>query len=82
MDNDRNNQGKNAKGSTDKQTDQSGKRVIGRGMTSPDSTQVPLRSEDGEPDMDAINGRIPADSDRGANNDNNDNNDNSSKRRS
>ncbi|MDB4874490.1 MAG: hypothetical protein JWM41_936 [Gemmatimonadetes bacterium] len=61
MTNDRDSQSKSAKGSTDKQTDQSGKRVIGRGMTSPDSTQVPLRAEDGEPDMDAINGRIPPD---------------------
>jgi hypothetical protein len=61
MTNDRDSQSKSAKGSTDKQTDQSGKRVIGRGMTSPDSTQVPLRAEDGEPDMDAIKGRIPPD---------------------
>jgi hypothetical protein len=38
-------------------------RVIGRGMTSPDSTQVPLRAEDGEPDLDAIKGRIPPDND-------------------
>jgi hypothetical protein len=35
------------------------KRVIGEGMTSPDSTQVPLKAETGEPDMDAIKGRIP-----------------------
>lgn len=35
------------------------KRVIGRGMTSPDSTQVPLKAETGEPDYDAIKGRIP-----------------------
>jgi len=37
------------------------KRVIGKGMTSPDSTQVPLRSDTGEPDWDAIKGRIPPD---------------------
>jgi hypothetical protein len=40
------------------------KRVIGKGMTSPDSTQVPLKAETGEPDYDAINGRIPDDEDR------------------
>jgi hypothetical protein len=39
----------------------SGKRVIGKGMTSPDSTQVPLRADTGEPDMDAIKGRVPTD---------------------
>jgi len=34
-------------------------------MTSPDSTQVPLRAEDGEPDPDAINGRTtPGDVDQ------------------
>lgn len=37
------------------------KRVIGKGMTSPDSTQVPLRADTGEPDWDAIKGRIPKD---------------------
>jgi len=41
------------------------KRVIGKGMTSPDSTQVPLKAETGEPDMDAIKGRIPSDRDKG-----------------
>lgn len=46
--------------SRDEQT-RSGKRVIGKGMTSPDSTQVPLKAETGEPDYDAINGRIPSD---------------------
>ena len=35
------------------------KRVIGKGMTSPDSTQVPLKAETGEPDYDAIKGRVP-----------------------
>ena len=40
------------------------KRVIGKGMTSPDSTQVPLRSDTGEPDWDAIKGRIPPDKDK------------------
>ena len=39
------------------------KRVIGKGMTSPDSTQVPLKAETGEPDWDAIKGRIPKESD-------------------
>ena len=39
------------------------KRVIGKGMTSPDSTQVPLKAETGEPDWDAIKGRVPKDSD-------------------
>ena len=29
------------------------------GMTSPDSTQVPLRADTGEPDEDAIGGRRP-----------------------
>lgn len=40
------------------------KRTIGKGMTSPDSTQVPLKAENGEPDYDAIKGRIPPE-DRG-----------------
>jgi hypothetical protein len=40
------------------------KRVIGKGMTSPDSTQVPLKAETGEPDMDAIKGRIPPEQDK------------------
>ena len=45
----------------DKNTDRSSqrKRVIGEGMTSPDSTQVPLKAETGEPDWDAIKGKIP-----------------------
>jgi hypothetical protein len=60
MNNDRN-KDQNAKTDANKETDASGKRIIGRGMTSPDSTQVPLRAEDGEPDMDAIKGRIPKD---------------------
>ncbi len=38
-----------------------GKREIGEGMHSLDSTQVPLKSETGEPDWDAIKGRIDAD---------------------
>ena len=46
------------------QTNRDGKRVIGRGMTSPDSTQVPLRADTGEPDEDAIKGRIPEDADQ------------------
>jgi hypothetical protein len=41
------------------------KRVIGKGMTSPDSTQVPLKSDTGEPDWDAIKGRIPPNQDKG-----------------
>jgi hypothetical protein len=60
MNNDRS-KDQNAKTDANKETDASGKRIIGRGMTSPDSTQVPLRAEDGEPDMDAIKGRIPKD---------------------
>lgn len=40
------------------------KRTLGKGMTSPDSTQVPLKAETGEPDYDAIKGRIPPE-DRG-----------------
>jgi hypothetical protein len=46
-----------------------GKRIIGKGMTSPDSTQVPLRADTGEPDWDAIKGRVPKDSeeDEGSN---------------
>ncbi|MDQ6829315.1 MAG: hypothetical protein M3081_10660 [Gemmatimonadota bacterium] len=35
------------KQSTEKHRD----RTIGRGMDSPDSTQMPLRASDGEPDM-------------------------------
>jgi hypothetical protein len=44
-----------------KKDDTERKRVIGKGMTSPDSTQVPLRADTGEPDWDAIKGRIPPD---------------------
>jgi hypothetical protein len=44
-------------------SDSEHKRVIGKGMTSPDSTQVPLKAETGEPDWDAIKGRVPKDSD-------------------
>ena len=43
----------------DKSRQANRKRVIGEGMTSPDSTQVPLKAETGEPDYDAIRGRIP-----------------------
>jgi hypothetical protein len=43
----------------DKSRQANRKRVIGEGMTSPDSTQVPLKAETGEPDCDAIRGRIP-----------------------
>lgn len=51
-----------------KKTSQSDrKRVIGEGMTSPDSTQVPLKAETGEPDLDAIKGRILPDQDDDAN---------------
>ncbi len=32
-------------------TEKTRDRTIGRGMTSPDSTQMPLRASDGEPDM-------------------------------
>ena len=49
----------------DEHKDSSGKRVIGKGMTSPDSTQVPLRSDTGEPDWDAIKGKVPSDKDKG-----------------
>jgi hypothetical protein len=49
----------------DQDKDSSGKRVIGKGMTSPDSTQVPLRSDTGEPDWDAIKGKVPSDEDKG-----------------
>lgn len=60
MGNDRDNQDR--KDQADKSASSSSskeKRVIGKGMTSPDSTQVPLKAETGEPDYDAINGRIP-----------------------
>ena len=49
----------------DQNKDSSGKRVIGKGMTSPDSTQVPLRSDTGEPDWDAIKGKVPSEKDKG-----------------
>ena len=49
---------KNVGGSRSDQSSQR-KRVIGEGMTSPDSTQVPLKAETGEPDWDAIKGKIP-----------------------
>jgi len=52
----------------DKGSEGERKRVIGKGMTSPDSTQVPLRSEDAEPDWDAIKGRVPKDSEEGGSN--------------
>src|SRR5437764_5877996 len=32
---------------------------IGEGMTSPDSTQMPLRADTGEPDWEAVPGRRP-----------------------
>ena len=58
MANDRDNQ--NIKNESDESESSSKeKRVIGKGMTSPDSTQVPLKAETGEPDYDAIKGRIP-----------------------
>jgi hypothetical protein len=38
-----------------------GKREIGEGMHSPDSTQVPLKADTGEPDWEAIKGRIDSD---------------------
>jgi len=44
-----------------KAADKHGRRPFGKGMTSPDSTQVPLKAETGEPDYDAINGRIQPD---------------------
>jgi hypothetical protein len=47
----------------DKSREANRKRVIGEGMTSPDSTQVPLKAETGEPDYDAIRGRIPPEED-------------------
>jgi hypothetical protein len=46
---------------SEKDSSHEGKRVIGKGMTSPDSTQVPLRADTGEPDWDAIKGRVPKD---------------------
>jgi len=58
MANDRDNQSFNDK-SDKSDASSKEKRVIGKGMTSPDSTQVPLKAETGEPDYDAINGRIP-----------------------
>ena len=54
---DRDNQ--NWKDEADQSESSKEKRVIGKGMTSPDSTQVPLKAETGEPDYDAINGRVP-----------------------
>lgn len=62
MANDRDDQ--NWKDEADKSESSKEKRVIGKGMTSPDSTQVPLKAETGEPDWDAIKGRIPDDEDR------------------
>jgi hypothetical protein len=38
-----------------------GKREIGEGMHSLDSTQVPLKADTGEPDWDAIKGRVDSD---------------------
>jgi hypothetical protein len=67
MANDRDNRDANPGASKDELREQikSGKRVIGKGMTSPDSTQVPLRADTGEPDEDAIKGRVPPDQDKG-----------------
>lgn len=44
-----------------KKSNLSGKREIGEGMHSLDSTQVPLKAETGEPDWDAVKGRVDAD---------------------
>ena len=44
-----------------KKSDLSGKREIGEGMHSLDSTQVPLKAETGEPDGDAVSGRVNPD---------------------
>jgi hypothetical protein len=51
----RDQQGSNARGHGEaKDESPDSKRVVGRGMTSPDSTEVPLRSEDAEPDLRAV----------------------------
>jgi hypothetical protein len=49
----------------DRNSDESGKkagqgrdRVIGEGMNSLDSTQAPLKAETGEPDWEAMKGRV------------------------
>lgn len=65
MANERDNPDKKAEDLAEKDTEHQGKRVIGKGMTSLDSTQVPLKAETGEPDWDAVKGRIPKDQDAG-----------------
>lgn len=59
---DRDNPDANPDDVSKKASEHQGKRVIGKGMTSPDSTQVPLRADTGEPDWDAIKGRVKKDS--------------------
>jgi hypothetical protein len=59
MANDRD-QGSKTTNSDDKQSGTPDrKRVIGEGMTSLDSTQVPLKAETGEPDWEAVKGGKP-----------------------
>ena len=63
MANDRDSNDSSAKSSDSKKgTDRN--RTIGEGMNSLDSTQVPLKSENGEPDWDAVKGDVPADVER------------------
>lgn len=62
MPNDRENDRSNEDANRDRTHEEGGrKRTIGKGMTSPDSTQVPLKAETGEPDYDAIKGRVHPD---------------------
>ena len=61
MASDRDNRDSKSEDVSKKDSLREGKRVIGKGMTSPDSTQVPLRADTGEPDWDAIKGHIPKD---------------------
>lgn len=64
MANDRDQQDQNRSDLDRKDSTKGRDRVIGEGMNSLDSTQAPLKAETGEPDWDAMKGKVKdADSD-------------------
>lgn len=67
MANDRDQQDQNRSDLDRKDSTKGRDRVIGEGMNSLDSTQAPLKAETGEPDWDAMKGKVKdvdSDSDR------------------
>ena len=58
MANDRDEQNKGRDDASRKNAGQGRDRVIGEGMNSLDSTQAPLKAETGEPDWEAMKGRV------------------------